>query len=139
VQCPVEHIERGKVYERLVNNAADPWSVEDVRLSVIGNQIPVAYLKRRWKEQRFQNTNFQVTLASVDHVISPTEKALILKFSRAMKLDCGELDVLRDRDDNRLYIVDVNKTATGPGRLAFFPKIRAIALMAEAFRQEFLS
>jgi hypothetical protein len=31
-----------------------------------------------------------------------------------MGLDYGELDVLRDADDGRLYVVDVNTTPFGP-------------------------
>jgi hypothetical protein len=33
-----------------------------------------------------------------------------------MGLDFGELDILRDNDDGRIYIVDVNNTPSGPRR-----------------------
>ena len=39
--------------------------------------------------------------------------AKILAVCREMGLDYGELDVLRDREDGRLYILDVNDTPSG--------------------------
>ena len=43
-----------------------------------------------------------------------SKKEKILLFCRRMGLDYGELDMLRDREDGRLYIVDVNNTPFGP-------------------------
>jgi hypothetical protein len=50
-----------------------------------------------------------------------------------MHLDWGGLDVLRDRADGRLYVVDVNKTDMGPPiALPWADKLRATRLMARA-------
>ena len=57
-------------------------------------------------------------------------------FSRAMGLDWGGLDVLRDRASGRLYVVDVNKTDMGPPiALPFLDKIAAVSRLGRALRQ----
>jgi hypothetical protein len=62
-----------------------------------------------------------------------------LRLCREMRLDFGELDVLRDRHDGRIYVVDVNRTPWGPPRtLGTRGALRAIDLVAEAFHDAFL-
>ena len=60
------------------------------------------------------------------------ELAVIGRFCAAMKLDWGGLDILRDRTDGRLYIVDVNKTDMPPLRLPWTQKMRAVAILSRA-------
>jgi hypothetical protein len=51
-----------------------------------------------------------------------------------MALDFGGLDVLRDREDGRIYIVDVNKTDMGPpSALTAKDKLTAMRGLAQAF------
>ena len=52
-----------------------------------------------------------------------------------MKLDWGGLDILRDRANGRLYVVDVNKTDMPPLALPFRDKVRAIALLGDALKR----
>jgi hypothetical protein len=75
----------------------------------------------------------------------------MLSFCQKLGLDYGELDVLRDRIDRQLYIVDANNTPSS--RLLFEPLVlppekcvitadeRQFALekMAEFFQKEFLN
>jgi hypothetical protein len=50
-----------------------------------------------------------------------------------MKLDWGGLDVLREHASGRLYVVDVNKTDTGPAVvLSWRDRARATQLLADA-------
>lgn len=42
------------------------------------------------------------------------EAELLLRLCRALGLDYGELDVLRDVEDGKLYVVDVNNTPWAP-------------------------
>jgi hypothetical protein len=52
-----------------------------------------------------------------------------------MRLDWGGLDVLRDRTDGRLYVVDVNKTDMGPPiAMKLRDKITVTRRLAAAFR-----
>src|SRR3954454_7156229 len=56
------------------------------------------------------NVNTRVLRRSTSHVFTPEEVRQILAFARAMGVDYGEFDILRDRSDGRIYVVDVNKT-----------------------------
>ena len=46
--------------------------------------------------------------------LAPDEIKEILSFCKIFGLECGELDVLRDNVDRRIYIVDANITCGGP-------------------------
>jgi hypothetical protein len=53
-----------------------------------------------------------------------------------MQLDWGGLDVLRERESGRLYVVDVNKTDTGPAVvLSWRDRARATTLLSDALRE----
>jgi hypothetical protein len=50
-----------------------------------------------------------------------------------MKLDWGGLDVLREHESGRLYVVDVNKTDTGPAVvLNWRDRAKATTLLSDA-------
>jgi hypothetical protein len=139
IQCPIQEKVAGRVYEVLIDNSIADDVVEDIRVSVVGNRLPLAYLKRRWKHQRFVNTNFEVKISAVESVTSAAERDLILKFAGEIGLDFGELDTLRDRTTGKLYIVDAAKTPFGPpGRLSFLNKRRAVKMISRAFMAEFI-
>jgi hypothetical protein len=140
IECPIAEKQPGRVYEVLIDNSISDDVVQDIRVSIVGNQMPLAYLKRRWKHQRFANTNFEVKIVDVESATSAAERALILSFAREIGLDFGELDTLRDRSTGRLYIVDAAKTPFGPpGRLSFPNKRKAVGKISDAFKAEFLA
>ena len=67
----------------------------------------------------------------VDALVAELDR--IEAFTRRMGLDWGGLDILRDRDDGRLYIVDVNKTDLGPViSLSWRDKVRSMRRLAIA-------
>jgi len=66
---------------------------------------------------------------------TPEEIEKLGAFARAMGLDWGGLDVLRDRRTGRLYVVDVNKTDMPPIALPWADKLRATSRLAAALRQ----
>jgi hypothetical protein len=81
-----------------------------------------------------------VRLCPTEEALSADEISNIGKFARSIGLDYGELDVLRDRDDGRIYIVDANKTPTGPSfRLPSAELRRAVNILAQVFSDEFLT
>jgi hypothetical protein len=53
---------------------------------------------------------FRRTLINPAAEISVTELERIVKLAQLMSLDVGELDVLRDKADGRIYVCDVNTT-----------------------------
>ncbi|MFZ5618792.1 MAG: hypothetical protein ACOZAA_15870 [Pseudomonadota bacterium] len=134
VSCPVDAPRSDRVYQRLIDNTFDGRDFVDIRTPVVGGKAPFVYLKRRTRDLRFSNDNHRVDLAPVDALLSKEEQAKIAEFTRAMALDFGGLDVLRDREDGRIYIVDANKTDMGPpSALSGDDKLKAMRGIADAF------
>lgn len=132
--CPFAEPRAGHVYQRLIDNTFDGRDFVDIRTPVVGGKAPFVYLKRRTRDLRFSNENRRVDLAPVDALLSKNEQAQIAEFARAMALDFGGLDILRDRADGRIYIVDANKTDMGPpSALASNDKLTAMRGLADAF------
>jgi hypothetical protein len=99
----------GWVYQRAVDNS-DGDSVVDLRCPTVFGKLAVVCKKRRALARRFENYNASCELAEPGDVFNADELSKIEAFCKAMYLDWGGLDILRDRSDERLYIVDVNKT-----------------------------
>jgi len=136
VECPLASPARDLVYQRLVDNTFDGKEFVDIRTPVVGGKIPFVYLKRRVRDLRFSNENHRVDLVPADVMLSTREQAKITEFAAAMALDFGGLDVLRDREDGRIYIVDANKTDMGPpSALSGQEKLAAMRGLAAAFAE----
>lgn len=130
VQCPTPALP-GRVYQRVIDTVEDD-QVVDLRTPCVGGAPAVVFIKRRPARDRFANYNTSVELRTPAEIFSADELAMIGRFCAAMKLDWGGLDILRDRRDGRLYIVDVNKTDMPPLRLPWPQKMRAVARLARA-------
>jgi hypothetical protein len=104
----------GVRYQRLIDNEVGGGLVEDLRLAVVGRTFPVAYRKLRPVEDRFSNRNSHATLIDPGSVGSPSELEQVLAACDSLGVDYAELDLLRDRTDGRLYLIDVNPTPYGP-------------------------
>jgi hypothetical protein len=135
VQCPTQALP-GRVYQRVIDNRGlDPNLVEDLRTCTVGGKPVCVFIKRREVTRRFLNTNVDVTLKTPDEVFSAEEQQQIGAFTREIGLEWGGVDVLRDRADGKLYIVDANKTDMGPPIGLNLPdKIKATRALAAAFR-----
>lgn len=134
VECPLAAPSRERVYQRLVDNTFDGRDHVDIRTPIVGGKIPFVYVKRRLRDVRFTNDNHRVDLADTDTMLSAQEQENIIRFAQAMRLDFGGLDVLRDRSDGRIYIVDANKTDMGPpSALSAHNKLKAMRGLADAF------
>jgi hypothetical protein len=135
VDCPIEAAEPGLVYQRLIRNSIDGRHAQDIRTPIIGGQIPFVYIKERPLEARFANDNSRCLFLETGEALSPEEVERVQAFVAAMRLDVGSLDILRDRETGRIYIVDVNKTCMGPPViLNLRDKFRAVHRMAGAFK-----
>ena len=134
VVCPIDRPRTDRVYQRLVDNTFDGEEFIDIRTPCVDGRIPFVYLKRRTRAERFSNENHRVDLVDADVMLTAAEQADIARFAAMMGLDFGGLDVLRDRSDGRIYIVDVNKTDMGPpSALSGKGKLAAMRLLADAF------
>lgn len=122
VKGPVSEVKQGVIYQRIVNNTPSTVPVElenekvicDIRVPIFGQSADFVYLKYRSKNLRYSNANNFVQVVETCSVLNQDECALIDAFCREFKLDYGEIDVVRDANDQRIYILDVNKTPFGP-------------------------
>lgn len=129
--------EVGLAYQRLIDTLAPDGMVEDLRCPTVGGEVPVVFLKRRPAASRFANANAEVAMLNPADVFSAEERALIANFCAALGLDWGGVDVLRDRRDGKLWIVDANKTDMGPPTaLPQAEKMTAARLVARALRRQ---
>lgn len=136
VTCPLDQAGRGMVYQRVIDNTFDGRDHIDIRTPIVGRAIPFVYLKRRTSMARFTNNNDRVDLAPAEAMLSAREQANIIAFARALRLDFGGIDVLRDRADGRIYLVDANKTDMGPpSALSANDKLKAMRGLAQAFAE----
>ncbi len=116
VLCPIGEREEGFAYHRLVRSDCGDGLLEEVRVPVFDGGIPMVFVKHKSSEYRFQTSWLDVTEKAADEVFSDEEIGKIGEFCREFALDYGEIDVLRDADDGRIYIVDANNTPWGPPR-----------------------
>ncbi|HWA63961.1 MAG TPA: hypothetical protein VG939_21495 [Caulobacteraceae bacterium] len=133
VACP-RPAAPARVYQRLVGNLENGEAV-DLRTPFVGGRPVVVFVKRRPAASRFANANTAVALAEPEAVFSAAEIERLTAFARAMKLDWGGLDILRDGPTGRLYVVDVNKTDMPPIVLPWRDKLRAVSRLAAALTE----
>lgn len=128
-----EKPERGYIYQRVVNNQIKD-TVLDFRVPFIMGAIPFVYLKYRPVETRFSNTNRYAKISDTKDIFSQDEIAKIIEFCKLMGLDYGELDILRDSDNKRIYIMDVNNTPSGPpNHIQKEDYRKALSMIADTF------
>ena len=128
--------EPGWVYQKLIQTETPAKTVLDLRCPTVFGDIPLIYLKERPIKKRFENMNSRVRLARTEDYLSDEERRLVKQFCRKMKLDWGGLDILRDANDGRIYIVDVNKTDMGPPlALPLKEKLASTRLLGQALRK----
>ncbi len=136
IQCPIAAPKPGCVYQRLIDNTFNGFEHVDIRTPIVGGKIPCVFLKRRGRDIRFSNDNHRVDLVETDAMLSFDEQEKIRAYAKAIAMDFGGLDVLRDRSDGRIYIVDANKTDMGPPAALRGPdKLRAMRRIANAFAE----
>ncbi len=123
----------GWVYQRVVDTRDDEDCCRDLRTPCAGGAPVVVWIKTKAPEGRFSVNNRCAVIADPAEIYSLDELARIAIFSQRMGLDWGGLDILRDRNDGRIYIVDVNKTDLGPViALSWRDKIRSMHRLGRA-------
>jgi hypothetical protein len=132
VACPSPR-QPGRVYQRVIDTA-DGGLVYDYRTPFVGGKPVLVFIKSRPVDERFANFNTRSVLTTPEALYSPDEIERLSAFARAMHLDWGGMDVLRDRATGRLYVVDVNKTDMLVISLPWIDKLRAIRRLSRALR-----
>ncbi|QHT71660.1 hypothetical protein GXP67_35825 [Rhodocytophaga rosea] len=139
INCPIEIPEPGFIYQMLINNQLDDFLIEDIRTPIFRDTIPFTYVKHRPVKSRFASKNNTCVITDTKQVFTQQEINNIITFSQEMCLDFGELDILRDRENGKIYIVDVNNTPGGPPNgLSRVNTFRAIKMLTLAFIEAFI-
>ncbi len=112
IECPVDAPRAGRVYEKLVDNLMDDGMYGVLRVPIFSGTIPYVALGHRPVEERFGHTS-RSSFLEPDDAFSSAEITGLIDLCARMGLDYGELDVLRDRGDGRIYVCDVNSTPFG--------------------------
>jgi hypothetical protein len=123
----------GLTYQKLIDTEDANGFCNDLRTPCIGGAPVLVWRKRKRPLKRFGIQNEGVALLSPDTVFRAEEIELIKAFNARIGLDCGGLDILRDAQDGRIYIVDVNKTDLGPPiALSWRDKLASMRLLGDA-------
>jgi hypothetical protein len=138
ITCPIDKIKEGYVYQKVINNQFDDNFVQDIRVPIFKEEIPFVYLKYKVINERFSNPS-RVVIAKPYEVLSQEEIKKIILFCKKIGLEYGELDVLRDNNDGRLYIVDANSTPYDPRGISEKEGMIALKLLAETFEEVFVN
>lgn len=140
ITCPTDEIVCDKyIFQKLINNQVDKDYVLDLRVNIVGNKIPFIYKTYRSINERF-NYIKKGSICLPIEVFSEDEIGKILLFSNKIGMDFGALDVLRDVDDQKIYIIDANSTSYGYYSILNRKEWEEILLrLSEAFYEEFLS
>jgi|GEM_PF-794231 len=126
-------------YQRLIDTELQPGFVTDFCCPTVKGEVPLIYVKARPKDARFSKIDSHTALVDTENVLRPEERAQISRFCADIGLDWGCLNVLRDKNDGRIYIVGVNKNDIGPPRaLPFKDKLRSVDILAASFKDAVL-
>jgi hypothetical protein len=134
VDCPTAPLP-GKSYQHFIDSS-DGVVAFDYRTTIINRKPRFVLVKTKPAADRFSIHNASVRLCPLDKIFSPVELDLIERYACEMQLDWGALDILRDRHSQKIYVVDVNKTDTGPAvDLSFKDREVLKREIARAFRE----
>lgn len=137
VQCPVIEIDPRKIYQVLIDNQEADLFV-DFRVCVMKSEIVIIY--KKFKELFFRFTNETCKAEIIHHELIPEDiRAKIIQFCEIIEAEFCELDVLKDNNSNKWYVIDVNKTPYGPpASLSNKDKKKAVRILSDGFRKNFL-
>ncbi len=134
IQCPISREDDQYVYQAHIDTRDAAGLRNEYRVPVVFGEIPCVYLQQ--KEHHPENAKtvpLNTTLLTADEVFSVEEQKQISQFCETIGMDFGDLDILRDKHSQKMYIIDANKTGGGFGLLNRFKW--AVNDRKEAIRQ----
>ncbi|MEA3448119.1 MAG: hypothetical protein U9Q98_06675 [Bacteroidota bacterium] len=131
---PVDKKEDGYIYQVLINNTTDDGMVVDIRVPIIFGALSFVYEKFKPEKDRFGHPATS-HVRNIHDMLSDKEIQDINRFCEHTNLEFGELDVLRDRDSGKIFIVDVNNTPQFQSKLSPSDRQHALHKMADALKR----
>lgn len=135
IHCPIKtkDMRDDCAYQKLIDSTFNGSQGEDLRLIFVLGEMPVIFHKWKDLDKRFGTDYAHVDIKTPEDVLSFDEQNLILKFCQKMGLDFGAIDVMRDKHDGQIYIVDVNKTGMPVLCLTISDQAEAFIRIAKTF------
>lgn len=138
IACPYKPPagEEGVTYQRYIDTSTPDGYFVDLRVPLYDGEIPIVYRKYHPNtDRRFFDVS-HVDLLRSDDALSKVEQDRLAELAKVMGVDFGEFDVLRDNNDGRIYVVDVNPTPSGPVKgFTRAQRQRALRMLAPAFER----
>ncbi|HDZ61219.1 MAG TPA: hypothetical protein ENH46_05925 [Candidatus Pacearchaeota archaeon] len=113
INCPSKK-EKGFAYEKLINTKNNEGLLVDFRVPIFKDIIPCVQLRYKSPNPIFIDSLKKIEIKESKEIFSKSELKKIFLFCKRLGMDYGELDILRDKDNNKIYIVDANTTPFGP-------------------------
>jgi len=137
VDCPLnpDDIQEGYAYQKLVDSTFNGKTAEDLRIACTFGRVAAVFHKHKALNLRFGTTYLSTDVREASELFSKHELKLISEFCDKIGLDYGAIDVMRDKHDGRIYIVDVNKTCMPVLSLTLKNQIAAQTRVAQAFQK----
>ena len=141
IQCPIEKTREGYTYQKLLDNSDEQGRYVDLRVPVFDDLIPHVYRHYRAADNRFRLGLVSWEWHQTGRMLNDEEVTSIIRFCRELGMDYGELDIIRDNGDGRIYIVDANVTPVGPALRYMSESEQKLILdrLSGAFASRFLS
>ena len=137
IECPIVKADENCIYQKVIDNVTNDGLIMDFRVPIVNQTIPFVFLYFRPTEIRFSSEIKNIKIANTTEIFKEEECKNIIRFCDQLGLDYGELDVLRDRRDGKIYIVDANTTPHGPP-IHLGSRQQGLRLIATAFADRYL-
>lgn len=127
-------VREGYVYEHLVDTLVGDDESHSYRVPIYDGAAPLVVEIHNTADERFTPNTKRARLVASEDAFSRDERERLRTFAADLSMDFGELDVLRDRRDGRIYVVDANTTPHGPtGRVTDEERTPLYSVLADAF------
>ena len=106
-----------------------------MRIACVFGKVAAVFHKHKAFDKIFSTSYLNTTVHAAEERFSEQELALIDTFCKKMGLDFGAIDVMRDKVDGKIYIVDVNKTCMPVLSLPADEQYRSLNMIAKCFEK----
>lgn len=123
----------------MINNENKEWGIYDIRTPIFNQTIPFVLIKCKDESKRFKDSFTSSLIRETSSIFTPSEISQIIEFCKKLKFDYGELDILKDLSDDKIYIIDANNTPWWCPPLPEIESEYAIKRLSNAFKKEFVT